>query len=306
MSVMAYFDPFRTQKSIIADMRLTTNETVTALVILTARISKTGECRLTVPDIARGTKLCDRSVQRALAALVTKNVLRIERAGRKSQFWFVMDDVEGDTESPTNGDTQSPQNSEKVTQSHPMGDTQSPRSLNIEEQSFSKENPSHAHTCAHAREDEPAPWEEAEKQPDPEDLEDLTPETISQRDLEESDWLFQEDIFDEPGTVERVARRCPYGAIKNLYHTILPELEPIRIDTRDRIRRVCVVWRELVNRQGCVTVNDGLKQVEAYFRKVRRSRIYDKAARNELKWQVDFSWLTKAETLVKVLEGGYD
>lgn len=41
---MAYFDPFKTQRAIIADRRLSSSETVTAFVILANRISKTGEC----------------------------------------------------------------------------------------------------------------------------------------------------------------------------------------------------------------------------------------------------------------------
>lgn len=301
-------NPFVTQRAIFNNAELSSTETLVALALLANRYSKTGECRPKVSMLCRQTRLCERVVRKAIKGLETKNVIAVVRSGKASDYTFIEAESVGmgASNAGLRGASGAWQTAEEVHQMQDRGAPNAGRSLNIEEQSFSKENPSHAHTCAHAREDEPAPWEEAEKQPDPEDLEDLTPETISQRDLEESDRLFQKDIFDEPGTVERVARRCPYGAIKNLYHTILPELEPIRIDTRDRIRRVCVVWRELVNRQGCVTVNDGLKQVEAYFRKVRRSRIYDKAARNELKWQVDFSWLTKAETLVKVLEGGYD
>lgn len=302
---MAYFDPFRTQKSIIADMRLTTNETVTALVILTARMSKTGECCLTVPEIAAGTRLCDRSVQRALAALVAKNVLRIERAGRKSQFWFVMHDSEGDKESPMNGDSKSPQKYGKVTQSHPMGDTQSPRSLNIEEQSFSKENPSHAHTCAYAREADIAPWEEEPELPDPETLPDSEMQSAATwEDLQEADALMQAEEASSP--TRHLQKKCPYEALKDLYHEALPELEPVRIDTERRKRDVQELWREVVKRQGCKSVADGLLQFQRYFEKVRRSRIFEQAVKSDLPWQVDFSWLMTSKTFVKFVEGGYD
>ena len=105
---MAYFDPFKTQRAIIADRRLSSSETVTAFVILANRISKTGECKLAVPDIAAGTRLCVRSVQRAIAGLVEKNVLRVDRTGRKSQFTFLYDDTETAEITDAEGVTQSP------------------------------------------------------------------------------------------------------------------------------------------------------------------------------------------------------
>ena len=310
---MAYFDPFKTQRAIIADRRLSSSETVTAFVILANRISKTGECKLAVPDIAAGTRLCGRSVQRAIAGLVEKNVLRVDRTGRKSQFTFLYDDTETDeitdaegvTQSHIRGDTKSPQNGEGVTQSHIRGDTKSPLSLNIDKQSFNKENPSHARTSAHAREADIAPWEEEPELPDPETLPDSEMQSATTwEDLQEADALMQAEEASSP--TRHLQKKCPYEALKDLYHEALPELEPVRIDTERRKRDVQELWREVVKRQECRTVADGLLQFRRYFEKVRRSRIFEQAVKSDLPWQVDFSWLMTSKTFVKFVEGGYD
>ena len=291
---MTYFDPFKTQRAIIADRRLSSSETVTAFVILANRISKTGECKLAVPDIAAGTRLCGRSVQRAIAGLVEKNVLRVDRTGRKSQFTFLYDDTETDEITDAEG----------VTQSHIRGDTKSPLSLNIDKQSFNKENPSHARTSAHAREADIAPWEEEPELPDPETLPDTELQsTASWEDLQEADALMQAEALNNP--TRHLQKKCPYVALKDLYHAVLPELEPVRIDTERRKRDVQELWREVVKRQECRTVADGLLQFRRYFEKVRRSRIFEQAVKSDLPWQVDFSWLMTSKTFVKFVEGGY-
>lgn len=292
---MAYFDPFKTQRAIIADRRLSSSETVTAFVILANRISKTGECKLAVPDIAAGTRLCVRSVQRAIAGLVEKNVLRVDRTGRKSQFTFLYDDTETDEITDAEG----------VTQSHIRGDTKSPLSFNIDKQSFNKENPSHARTSAHAREADIAPWEEEPELPDPETLPDSEMQSAaSWEDLQEADALMQAEEASSP--TRHLQKKCPYVALKDLYHAVLPELEPVRIDTERRKRDVQELWREVVKRQECKSVADGLLQFRRYFEKVRRSRIFDQAVKSTLPWQVDFSWLMTSKTFVKFVEGGYD
>ena len=291
---MAYFAPFKTQRAIIADRRLSSSETVTAFVILANRISKTGECKLAVPDIAAGTRLCGRSVQRAIAGLVEKNVLRVDRTGRKSQFTFLYDDTETDEITDAEG----------VTQSHIRGDTKSPLSLNIDKQSFNKENPSHARTSAHAREADIAPWEEEPELPDPETLPDTELQsTASWEDLQEADALMEAEALNKP--TRHLQKKCPYVALKDLYHAVLPELEPVRIDTERRKRDVQELWREVVKRQECRTVADGLLQFRRYFEKVRRSRIFEQAVKSDLPWQVDFSWLMTSKTFVKFVEGGY-
>ena len=101
-------------------------------------------------------------------------------------------------------------------------------------------------------------------------------------------------------------KKCPYVALKDLYHAVLPELEPVRIDTERRKRDVQELWREVVKRQGCKSVADGLLQFQRYFEKVRRSRIFEQAVKSDLPWQVDFSWLMTSKTFVKFVEGGYD
>lgn len=191
-----------------------------------------------------------------------------------------------------------------MTQSHIRGDTKSPLSLNIDKQSFNKENPSHARTSAHAREADIAPWEEEPELPDPETLPDTELQsTASWEDLQEADALMQAEALNNP--TRHLQKKCPYVALKDLYHAVLPELEPVRIDTERRKRDVQELWREVVKRQECRTVADGLLQFRRYFEKVRRSRIFEQAVKSDLPWQVDFSWLMTSKTFVKFVEGGY-
>ena len=191
-----------------------------------------------------------------------------------------------------------------MTQSHIRGDTKSPLSLNIDKQSFNKENPSHARTSAHAREADIAPWEEEPELPDPETLPDSEMQSAaSWEDLQEADALMQAEEASSP--TRHLQKKCPYVALKDLYHAVLPELEPVRIDTERRKRDVQELWREVVKRQECKSVADGLLQFRRYFEKVRRSRIFDQAVKSTLPWQVDFSWLMTSKTFVKFVEGGY-
>ena len=188
---------------------------------------------------------------------------------------------------------------------HLRGVTETPLSFNIDKQSFNKENPSHARTSAHAREADIAPWEEEPELPDPETLPDSEMQSAaSWEDLQEADALMQAEEASSP--TRHLQKKCPYVALKDLYHAVLPELEPVRIDTERRKRDVQELWREVVKRQECKSVADGLLQFRRYFEKVRRSRIFDQAVKSTLPWQVDFSWLMTSKTFVKFVEGGYD
>ena len=305
MPERTYFDPFRTQRILIADQRLSSNELLVALVILASRISKPGDCKLKHADLMAGP--------RRVSGLVEKSVLKVERTGRKSQFIFVCDEAEiedcdveeGVSERHIRGVTQTPQKDGLVSHRHLRGVTETPLSFNIDKQSFNKENPSHARTSAHAREADIAPWEEELELPDPETLPDTELQsTASWEDLQEADALMQAEALNNP--TRHLQKKCPYVALKDLYHAVLPELEPVRIDTERRKRDVQELWREVVKRQECRTVADGLLQFRRYFEKVRRSRIFEQAVKSDLPWQVDFSWLMTSKTFVKFVEGGYD
>lgn len=313
MPERTYFDPFRTQRILIADQRLSSNELLVALVILANRISKTGDCKLKNADLMAGTRLSKSSVQRSVSGLVEKSVLKVERTGRESQFIFVCDEAEiedcdveeGVSERHIRGVTQTPQNGGLASHRHLRGVTETPLSFNIDKQSFNKENPSHARTSAHAREADIAPWEEEPELPDPETLPDSEMQSAaSWEDLQEADALMQAEEASSP--TRHLQKKCPYVALKDLYHAVLPELEPVRIDTERRKRDVQELWREVVKRQECRTVADGLLQFRRYFEKVRRSRIFEQAVKSDLPWQVDFSWLMTSKTFVKFVEGGYD
>lgn len=313
MPERTYFDPFRTQRILIADQRLSSNELLVALVILANRISKTGDCKLKNADLMAGTRLSKSSVQRSVSGLVEKSVLKVERTGRKSQFIFVCDEAEiedcdveeGVSERHIRGVTQTPQKDGLASHRHLRGVTETPLSFNIDKQSFNKENPSHARTSAHAREADIAPWEEEPELPDPETLPDSEMQSAaSWEDLQEADALMQAEEASSP--TRHLQKKCPYVALKDLYHAVLPELEPVRIDTERRKRDVQELWREVVKRQECRTVADGLLQFRRYFEKVRRSRIFEQAVKSDLPWQVDFSWLMTSKTFVKFVEGGYD
>lgn len=294
MPERTYFDPFRTQRILIADQRLSSNELLVALVILANRISKTGDCKLKNADLMAGTRLSKSSVQRCVSGLVEKSVLKVERTGRKSQFIFVCDEAEIEDCDVEEG----------VSERHLRGVTETPLSFNIDKQSFNKENPSHARTSAHAREADIAPWEEEPELPDPETLPDSEMQSAaSWEDLQEADALMQAEEASSP--TRHLQKKCPYVALKDLYHAVLPELEPVRIDTERRKRDVQELWREVVKRQECRTVADGLLQFRRYFEKVRRSRIFEQAVKSDLPWQVDFSWLMTSKTFVKFVEGGY-
>lgn len=295
MPERTYFDPFRTQRILIADQRLSSNELLVALVILANRISKTGDCKLKNADLMAGTRLSKSSVQRCVSGLVEKSVVKVERTGRKSQFIFVCDEAEIEDCDVEEG----------VSGRHIRGVTETPLFFNIDKQSFNKENPSHARTSAHAREADIAPWEEEPELPDPETLPDSEMQSAaSWEDLQEADALMQAEEASSP--TRHLQKKCPYVALKDLYHAVLPELEPVRIDTERRKRDVQELWREVVKRQECKSVADGLLQFRRYFEKVRRSRIFDQAVKSTLPWQVDFSWLMTSKTFVKFVEGGYD
>ena len=313
MPERTYFDPFRTQRILIADQRLSSNELLVALVILANRISKTGDCKLKNADLMAGTRLSKSSVQRSVSGLVEKSVLKVERTGRKSQFIFVCDEAEiedcdveeGVSERHIRGVTQTPQKDGLASHRHLRGVTETPLSFNIDKQSFNKENPSRARTSAHAHEADIAPWEEEPELPDPETLPDSEMQSAATwEDLQEADALMQAEEASSP--TRHLQKKCPYEALKDLYHEALPELEPVRIDTERRKRDVQELWREVVKRQGCKSVADGLLQFQRYFEKVRRSRIFEQAVKSDLPWQVDFSWLMTSKTFVKFVEGGYD
>lgn len=284
MPERTYFDPFRTQRILIADQRLSSNELLVALVILANRISKTGDCKLKNADLMAGTRLSKSSVQRCVSGLVEKSVLKVERTGRKSQFIFVCDEAEiedcdveeGVSERHIRGVTQTPQKDGLVSHRHLRGVTETPLSF--------KEEP---------------------ELPDPETLPDSEMQSAaSWEDLQEADALMQAEEASSP--TRHLQKKCPYVALKDLYHAVLPELEPVRIDTERRKRDVQELWREVVKRQECKSVADGLLQFRRYFEKVRRSRIFDQAVKSTLPWQVDFSWLMTSKTFVKFVEGGYD
>ena len=256
MPERTYFDPFRTQRILIADQRLSSNELLVALVILANRISKTGDCKLKNADLMAGTRLSKSSVQRSVSGLVEKSVLKVERTGRKSQFIFVCDEAEiedcdveeGVSERHIRGVTQTPQKDGLASHRHLRGVTETPLSFNIDKQSFNKENPSRARTSAHAHEADIAPWEEEPELPDPETLPDSEMQSAATwEDLQEADALMQAEEASSP--TRHLQKKCPYEALKDLYHEALPELEPVRIDTERRKRDVQELWREVVKRQ---------------------------------------------------------
>lgn len=251
-----------------------------ALAVLAKRFSKSGECKPKVAELVHMTRLSERTVRSAVGTLAAKNVLRVVRTGQANEYEFIEADVAE------------------------RGAIAAGRSLNIDKQSFNKENPSHARTSAHAREADIAPWEEEPELPDPETLPDSEMQSAaSWEDLQEADALMQAEEASSP--TRHLQKKCPYVALKDLYHAVLPELEPVRIDTERRKRDVQELWREVVKRQECKSVADGLLQFRRYFEKVRRSRIFDQAVKSTLPWQVDFSWLMTSKTFVKFVEGGY-
>lgn len=296
-----------TQRAIFNNAELSSTETLVALALLANRYSKTGECRPKVSMLCRQTRLCERVVRKAIKGLEAKNVIAVVRSGKASDYTFIEAESVGmgASNAGLRGASGAWQTAEEVHQMQDRGAPNAGRSLNIEEQSFSKENPSHARTSAHAREADIAPWEEEPELPDPETLPDTELQsTASWEDLQEADALMQAEALNNP--TRHLQKKCPYVALKDLYHAVLPELEPVRIDTERRKRDVQELWREVVKRQECRTVADGLLQFRRYFEKVRRSRIFEQAVKSDLPWQVDFSWLMTSKTFVKFAEGGYD
>ena len=272
-----------------------------ALAVLAKRFSKSGECKPKVAELVHMTRLSERTVRSAVGTLAAKNVLRVVRTGQANEYEFIEADVaeRGAIAAGQRGAMVAGRESSEVQQLQVRGATVAGRSLNIDKQSFNKENPSHA------READIAPWEEEPELPDPETLPDSEMQSAaSWEDLQEADALMQAEEASSP--TRHLQKKCPYEALKDLYHAVLPELEPVRIDTERRKRDVQELWREVVKRQECRTVADGLLQFQRYFEKVRRSRIFEQAVKSDLPWQVDFSWLMTSKTFVKFVEGGYD
>lgn len=307
MSEKGCLNPFDTQRAIFNDTRLSSSETLVALAVLAKRFSKSGECKPKVTELVHMTRLSERTVRSAVGTLAAKNVLRVVRTGQANEYEFIEADVaeRGAIAAGQRGAMVAGRESSEVQQLQVRGATVAGRSLNIDNQSSSKENPSHARTSAHAREADIAPWEEEPELPDPETLPDSEMQSAaSWEDLQEADALMQAEALNNP--TRHLQKKCPYVALKDLYHAVLPELEPVRIDTERRKRDVQELWREVVKRQECRTVADGLLQFQRYFEKVRRSRIFEQAVKSDLPWQVDFSWLMTSKTFVKFVEGGYD
>lgn len=90
-------------------------------------------------------------------------------------------------------------------------------------------------------------------------------------------------------------KECPHGEIISLYHSILPELNPVKVWNEFRKKTLQSRWRESPERRD-------LKWWESFFRRIRESDFLMGRARD---FRADLEWLIRPKNFAAVLEGRY-
>lgn len=101
-----------------------------------------------------------------------------------------------------------------------------------------------------------------------------------------------ESIDSSPQAEE--VRSCPFGAIKNLYHSICISFPRIKSIDGNRKNAVAARWRAYRH----------IEVFEELFRLAESSEFLK--GQNERNWCADFDWMMKATNFAKILEHKYD
>ena len=89
---------------------------------------------------------------------------------------------------------------------------------------------------------------------------------------------------------------CPHEKIVETYHSVLPELPPVKVWSEERKRDLRARWVEEAKRQD-------LDWWKRYFEYVRESSFL--MGNGKEKWQPNLEWLLKKKNLINVIEGKY-
>jgi hypothetical protein len=89
---------------------------------------------------------------------------------------------------------------------------------------------------------------------------------------------------------------CPHQTIVDIYHTVLPELHPVKVWSEERKKDLRARWVEEAKRQD-------LDWWKRYFEYVRESSFL--MGNEKEKWQPNLEWLVKKKNLINVIEGLY-
>jgi hypothetical protein len=100
----------------------------------------------------------------------------------------------------------------------------------------------------------------------------------------------------EKNTSSSPQTTCPQSEIVNLYHTVLPELPPVKEWTDERQKHLRARWREELKRQD-------LDWWKRYFEYVRESPFL--MGNGSKSWKPNLEWLVKKGNLINVIEGKY-
>jgi len=159
---------------------------------------------------------------------------------------------------------------------------------------------------------------------------------ISEKDLQKSlerlqAWLYQDDIkmistryqVDIPETeteTERETERetetedgkseifpCPHDEIVSLYHSMLPELQQMKIWSPQRQSLLRGRWREIVSDLKPGSSGEAVAWFKQFFQTIRQSeflmgRVQRKDGRP---FQADLEWMLKPANFIKIIEGKY-